>query len=645
MSDSPNLRSQLPAYFLMTRLHILLICLAGLIIYSNTIGNDYALDDGIVLLENSYTLQGIKGIPALLTQDSFAGFLGEEKALLAGGRYRPLSLVSFAVEYAFFGKNPALSHALNIFFYLAGLAITYILLQKLEGNKFSFLPLLATLIFAFHPIHTEAVANIKGRDELLSWFFLALSWTLSLNYVQEKRKLWLLIGSGISLFLALLSKENGIMALFFFPLSWKFVKKENSEPIPYRALLTALGVSAFVYLGMRFNAIGWPASGSSTDVLNYPFYQTPLLTKWATIAVVFLKYLLLLVFPYPLSFDYSYPSIPYYTFTELLPWVSVTLNLGLAYYGLRLYKKGRLLGFFLLFHFLSLALVSNLFFNLGALLGERLLFQASLGFCIALAYGILATLQSRRTPSALRRLALSSLFPLLALYGVQTWLRNRDWKDNTTLYLRDVFACPHSCKTHKAAGESYISLARGAKDSAEVKRFAHQALIYLERALELYPRYTDAWLDKGTAHYLLKDYEKAEACWLTVKKEAPGHPILLSNLAILEERRIYQAHQAFQAQNYAAAIEYMQKAITLNSQKAENYYKLGLFYGAAQDFENAIKALKKATELSPKNSEYWYHLGGAYYSYGKKDSAKNAWKKSLEIRPNNAELQQLLQRL
>jgi hypothetical protein len=318
MSDNPNLRSQLPAYFFMARLHILLICLAGLLIYSHTIGNDYALDDGIVLLENRYTLQGIKGIPALLTRDSFAGFLGEEKALLAGGRYRPLSLVSFAVEYAIFGKNPALSHAFNIFFYLAGLVITYILLQKLEGNKFSFMPLLATFIFALHPIHTEAVANIKGRDELLSWFFIALGWALSLNYIREKRKLWLM-GSGISLFLALLSKENGIMALFFFPLSWKLVKKENSEPIPYRALLSALGLSVLVYLGMRLNAIGWPASGSSTDILNYPFYQTPLLTKWATIAVVLLKYLQLLVFPYPLSFDYSYPSIRYYTFTDFCP--------------------------------------------------------------------------------------------------------------------------------------------------------------------------------------------------------------------------------------------------------------------------------------------------------------------------------------
>jgi Flp pilus assembly protein TadD len=644
MSDNPNLRSQLPAYFFMARLHILLICLAGLLIYSHTIGNDYALDDGIVLLENRYTLQGIKGIPALLTRDSFAGFLGEEKALLAGGRYRPLSLVSFAVEYAIFGKNPALSHAFNIFFYLAGLVITYILLQKLEGNKFSFMPLLATFIFALHPIHTEAVANIKGRDELLSWFFIALGWALSLNYIREKRKLWLM-GSGISLFLALLSKENGIMALFFFPLSWKLVKKENSEPIPYRALLSALGLSVLVYLGMRLNAIGWPASGSSTDILNYPFYQTPLLTKWATIAVVLLKYLQLLVFPYPLSFDYSYPSIRYYTFTDFLPWVSVALNLGLTYYGVLLYKKGRLLGFFLLFYFLSLVLVSNLFFNLGALLGERLLFQASLGFCIALAYGILATLQSRRMPSALKRLAFASLFPLLALYGAQTWLRNQDWKNNITLYLRDVKACPQSCKTNKAAGESYITLARETKDSAEAKRFARQALHYLERALELYPRYTDAWLDIGTAYYLIEDYEKAQERWLTVKKEAPEHPILLSNLAILEERRIYQAHQAFQAKNYEAAIRYMQKALILNSSKAENYYKLGLFYGAAQDFENAINALAKATELSPNNAQYWYHLGGAYYSYGKKDSAQKAWKKSLELAPNNSELRRLIPQL
>ncbi|MBE0640560.1 MAG: tetratricopeptide repeat protein, partial [Bacteroidales bacterium] len=84
------------------------LVLAGLaiVLYANTLPLDYALDDTLILTGNEFTKQGIRGIPEIMTNDAFTGFFGKQKSLVAGGRYRPLSQVMFAIEYELFGFNP-----------------------------------------------------------------------------------------------------------------------------------------------------------------------------------------------------------------------------------------------------------------------------------------------------------------------------------------------------------------------------------------------------------------------------------------------------------------------------------------------------------------------------------------------------------
>ncbi|MDD4150951.1 MAG: hypothetical protein PHE33_13085, partial [Bacteroidales bacterium] len=177
---------------------VIAFCVFAFILYGNTIGNDYALDDAIVITGNQFTQKGIKGIPDIFKYDTFTGFwlssypgqtasqIQEEKKLVAGGRYRPLSLSTFALEVEIFGKkikdangqivyrgNPTISHFINILLYFLTTCLLYIILLRLippknDGKWYFSFAFIASILFLAHPIHTEAVANIKGRDEIMT---------------------------------------------------------------------------------------------------------------------------------------------------------------------------------------------------------------------------------------------------------------------------------------------------------------------------------------------------------------------------------------------------------------------------------------------------------------------------------------------
>jgi protein O-mannosyl-transferase len=195
-----------------------LLCLA-LGLYFNTVFNGYCLDDGLVILENDSVQNGLRGIPAIITSDSYAGFyhkMGAEQELSAG-RYRPLSLVTFALEHQIAGNNPLLSHVVNLVLYLLTIFLLFRLLGRDLFPEDPRLAWLTTFFFAIHPLHTEVVANIKSRDEILSLLFLLLAFHFALRRIRTRGRRSL-VAALACYFLALLSKEYGLSFLLLFPL-------------------------------------------------------------------------------------------------------------------------------------------------------------------------------------------------------------------------------------------------------------------------------------------------------------------------------------------------------------------------------------------------------------------------------------------
>ena len=161
----------------------LIILAASFVVYGNTISHDFVLDDDVVYRYNRYVQSGLKGVPDILSHGFLHGFNARNDQ-----SYRPVVLVVFAVEHALFGNNPNALHFLNIMYYGLLCCLLYYLLNLLMPQKNEWLLLFIVLLYLTHPIHTEVVANIKGRDEILHAIFLVLSLIYSFHYINSKLK-------------------------------------------------------------------------------------------------------------------------------------------------------------------------------------------------------------------------------------------------------------------------------------------------------------------------------------------------------------------------------------------------------------------------------------------------------------------------
>ena len=236
----------------------IIIFLSAILLYANTFSHDYALDDAIVITDNIYTQKGISGIKEIFKNDSFTGFFKEKKELVPGGRYRPFSIATFAVEYEIFGEKPEISHIINVLLYALTGILFFVIFSKLTNpkgtcNRFLTLPFVCASLFIFHPVHTEVVANIKGRDELFALLFSLCALSFTINYLYSN-KIWYLILSMISIFIAMLSKENAIVFILLVPLTIYYFTKTTIK----RTLITTvpLLIGAAVFLIIRQIVLG-----------------------------------------------------------------------------------------------------------------------------------------------------------------------------------------------------------------------------------------------------------------------------------------------------------------------------------------------------------------------------------------------------
>lgn len=296
-----------------------------MLIYGQGIGYGYVLDDEIVIHKNEYVKQGFGGLRKIFSEDSFSGYFADKSQLylLEGGRYRPLSLATFAIEWAVFGPEKyKISHIVNILWYVLTTFLLFRILARLfplrEGGQWYFsVPFLSALLYIAHPLHVEAIANIKGRDEIMALFFSLGSLYCMLRYV-ENRAGWWLFGSAASMFLGLLSKENAITFLAVIPLTlWFFGRKkgggeQGANLSALVSLMWPLAVAAALFILVRYRALGFMLDHGRaiTDLMNQPFMEMNASEKFATIFMTLGWYVKLLIFPHPLTHDYYPYHVP-----------------------------------------------------------------------------------------------------------------------------------------------------------------------------------------------------------------------------------------------------------------------------------------------------------------------------------------------
>jgi hypothetical protein len=255
----------IPEFLRNTRLQSLLIFAVAFLLYANTLTHGFVLDDAIVITDNMYTQQGVKGVGGILSKDTFFGFFKVEgkETLVSGGRYRPMTLVIFAFLYQLVGASPFIFHFLTVLLFAATCVLFYHTLLLLFGgasnDRAALLAWLAAVLFAVHPIHTEVVANIKGCDEIVTLLGSLATLYFVVKAYDTGLSKWKIL-AGITFFLACLSKENAAAFVVIIPLALWFFRNpgENGKPsvmslsMPVFAAFLAFFCFARCYFAMAF---------------------------------------------------------------------------------------------------------------------------------------------------------------------------------------------------------------------------------------------------------------------------------------------------------------------------------------------------------------------------------------------------------
>jgi len=592
-----------------------IICfLFAFVLYSNTFKHSYVLDDGGIITDNKVVTKGVQSIPTILKTTYWNGSTNVLDT------YRPLTKIMFAIEWQISPNNPSLSHFLNVLFYALSCLLLFIVLYKYLSKVHILVPLIITLLFAAHPIHTEVVANIKSRDEIMSFFFLMLT-LLFLHKWFTKTKWWGLLFSLLMYFLSFMSKEGVITMLFLFPLLGWYFTEAKPKTLLIGSLLLIL--PALVYIIIRHQVLSMSDESYSIDLIeNFLIGAPDSISHFATAVMLLGKYLLLLVAPYQLVSDYSYNQIPIVGLGAVGFILSLLIYISLAIYTILNIRKKSPLIFGLLFFLITISIYSNIVFKITASFGERLMFLPSLGLCIAFVFFITQLLKVDiyiKIHSVFKVLRSKLIFTsiliiVITLFSLKTFVRAAEWKNRTVLYSNDIKRSPNSVQMCMWYGSSLLNNALKEEDISKKDSYLYQAVTQFERGLSIYPIYVECNEQLSVAWYQLNDMQKALYYADKALKQNPSKATTWYNTSI-----IY-----YGLGDYQKALEYNQKAISINPAYSDAYFNIGGIMAVLKKYDEAIVQYKKCIQYNQANIKAYQYIGLCYQYLNNIEEA-NIW--------------------
>lgn len=637
------------------------VAAVALAVYANTLGGVLLYDDVNAIRDNAFVLDG--DMVGVLTKPSWW-------ANGRGGLWRPLTTLTFVADHALHGLAPFGYHLVNVVAHAVVSVLVLVVFAHVTAAPATALG--ASLLFATHPIHTEAVANVVGRAELLAalGFFLAWRAWLVADARSERSAVW--VGVAVLVyFLAMFAKENAI-ALPAVLLTADLLMR-GEEPVA--ALLrrrapryAALGAAAVLFVAIRSAVIGGVVPG--TDLLDNPLSTMALGERLGTATVVLGLYALRLVFPLWLSADYSFDQIPAVT-TPLDPRflaavVTIAAAGGLAWWARRR-APAVTLGLATLG--LTFVVVSNLVFTIGTIMGERLAYLPSAGFCLALAAGCAALGGQReaalRAPSPRQRTVaapvprwspafVALLATVVALYGARTVARNHVWLEPVGFYSTMVADAPRSARSHRELGTVLADAGRFAEARAAFDRSLaikpdDAATLYnlgnalgtegrfdaaadaYRRAIAQSPTFASAYENLGNAESMRGNNAAALEALRRAMELQPESPMLLMNVA----------NTLFRAGRIAEARAMYERALAAAPRSPDILTNYGTFLYAQADYSAAAAALERIP--SPIPARALVTLAGSYRMLGRTAQAREVQATAERLYPGDPAVRQYVE--
>jgi protein O-mannosyl-transferase len=510
-----------------------MLCAAvGILVYINSLSGSFVYDDLVYVQRNPQ----IRSIGSVSFFSPFSSY--------APGLYRPMTNLSYAIDYSVFELNPFGYHVSNVLLHAVASGLVFVVLFLLVGNFFA--AIASGILFASHPIHTEAVSWVSGRSEILACIFVLLSFI----YYLRGNVRW----SAMFYFFGLLAKEVAAPLIFILPL---IGRRKIKDYVPY-------AISLFAYLALRVMALG----GLSVPMEHIRTAGLSLVERMLMMITVIVHYMKLMIWPLRLRVEYDWVSFP-----AFITIVSIFIIAAIIYLLIKLYKENNKLYFLCgIWFFLFLLPVSNII-PIGEFVAERFLYLPSVGICF-LAGLLINDLFKNKTKT-------SVLLMIVVIFSGLSIVRNSHWRSPEVLWENTLELSPNA--PHALQNLAGIRLAQGKLDEAQdlishaIRNWSDEPVLYFISG--------QVYEGKGNNEKAGKMYAKSIELSIEDKHSMTESQ---KGVAYIKLDRTYEA------------LESLEKAKEENPYDASIWNNLGIVYAYLGKYEDSLAAFDRAIELYEK---------------------------------------------
>ncbi|XP_064602710.1 protein O-mannosyl-transferase TMTC3-like [Liolophura sinensis] len=620
------------------------LCLSVAVCYYNSLDCGFVFDDMSAVVENK-DLRPHVPVTNLFWNDFWGTPMQKEKSHKS---YRPLCVLTFRLNYAFHELEPIGYHLVNVVLHAA---VCVILLRVYSMFLSDFASFIAALLFAVHPIHTEAVTGVVGRAEMLSAiFYLGAMLTYARCSGRRAQTNWPWLALTVVLVtVAMLCKEVGITVIGVCCVYEVFIAQQMTlgdildvlrgfaRGKPYfpgwlrNSTLRAgfLVCSTLLLLFARIKVMG--AQLPIFTRFDNPASVSPTPTRHLTFNYLLPVNMWLLLFPSDLCCDWTMGTIP------LISSITDPRNLAtLTFYGVLFVfikyclaergQRNRAIIMCLTLMALPFIPASNLFFPVGFVVAERILYTPSMGFCMLVALGYEILLENKKH---LKYLLLMGMAFMVLTHSVKTVVRNKDWMSELSIFQAALRVNKRNAKLWNNVGHAL-----------EKDLKYHEALEFFTKAAQVQPDDIGAHINVGRTYKNLNLTTKAETAYRAAldlfppvkpgqkytARIAPNHLNVFLNLATLiskNQSRLLEADQL-----YRTAISMRADYIQAYINRGDILLKLGRPQEAQQQYETALK-------YEEDNADVHYNLGVLQLEQGNKEAALKHFNTALMHEPEH----------
>lgn len=360
-------------------------------------------------------------------------------------------------------------------------------------------------------------------------------------------------------------------------------------------------------------------------------FNSSLSEKMGTGMVILSKCIPKLIIGYKQGFYYGYSEIEptdFYNFSAIGLFTILTALLFISFY--LNYTRYQILSIGLFFLIITIIPSLSIAFPIPGMMGDRFLFQPSIGFSILIAYPFYKAIGTKW-----QKIASYIFIGILTVYGFLTIQRNAQWKDHLTLFRHDIKYLDKSVQAHNLLAIHLNKYSFNEVDKNKRIAMQEEAALHFKRAIEIYPKFSNLHFDLGRTYLLLNKLDEALLAFKEAAKLDTTYSESFNNVAAIYQQKGMNKE----------AIEYYKKSLEIYKFNPLIYTNLSFIYFQTGDFESSLNISREALTHIPNNIEPYENIGKTFYGMGLKDSSIVYFEKAHQLFPNHPNTIDALARL